>query len=87
MLKERASAVKDALFAGDASAAEEYMAIYQIEGGTRTYHDDRVVAAAVSDFEAAQRHNALRDGSRHDRRCCRRREILARMVEVVLNVV
>ncbi len=53
MLKERASAVKDALFAGDASAAEEYMAIYQIEGGTRTYHDDRVVAAAVSDFEAA----------------------------------
>lgn len=52
-LKERASATRDAMFAGDASAAEEYMAIYQIEGGTRTYHDDRVVAAAVSDFEAA----------------------------------
>lgn len=52
-LKDRVSSAKDAIFSGDVHAAEEYMAIFQIEGGTRTYHDDRVVAAAVTDFEAA----------------------------------
>lgn len=58
-LKDRASSAKDALFKGEESAAEEYMAIYQIEGGTRTYHDDRVVAAAVLDFEAGHPYKTI----------------------------